>query len=45
MAERVSIVCEDNLVSEVDQLAREYGLPRQEVIRQLMSAGLKELRN
>lgn len=45
MAERMSIVCDDNLVNEVDRLAREYGLPRQEVIRQLMSAGLEELRD
>lgn len=45
MAQRVSIVCDDQLVNRVDDLAREYDLPRQEVIRQLIMTGLDELDN
>lgn len=45
MAERVSLVCDDHLVNEVDQIAREYKIPRQEVLRQLLTAGLEDLRD
>lgn len=43
MAQRVSLVCDDHLVERVDALAREYDLPRQEVIRQLLTTGLEEI--
>lgn len=43
MAQRVSLVCDDQVVDQVDKLAREYDLPRQEVLRQLIMTGLEEL--
>jgi len=43
MAQRLSLVCEDELAERVDALAREYGLPRQEVLRQVIETGLEEI--
>lgn len=43
MPQRVSLVCDDHLVDQVDELAREFDLPRQEVLRQLILTGLEEL--
>lgn len=43
MAQRISLVCDDHLAERVDALAREYELPRQEVLRQLIATGLDEI--
>lgn len=45
MTRRLSLVCDDDLVERVDALAREYGLPRQEVLRQVIETGLDEIEN
>jgi predicted DNA-binding protein len=42
MGRRLSLVCDDEIVERVDALAREYGLPRQEVLRQVIETGLEE---
>ncbi|WP_332897199.1 MULTISPECIES: CopG family transcriptional regulator [unclassified Haladaptatus] len=38
-----SLVCEDHLAEQVARLAQEYGLTEEEVLRQLISAGLSSL--
>jgi len=43
MPTRYTVVCEDDLAREVRRLAREHGLPEEEVIRQLIDAGLDSL--
>lgn len=43
MGQRMSVVCSDDLAERVDALAREYGLPKQEVVRQLLEKGLEEI--
>ena len=41
--QRLSFVCGEGLAQQVDSLAREYGLSRQEVLRQLVQTGLEEV--
>ena len=41
MPRKLSVVCEDSMVAEVDELAREYDLSKQEVLRQLIEQGLE----
>jgi metal-responsive CopG/Arc/MetJ family transcriptional regulator len=43
MPRRLSFVCEDDLLQRVDVLAREYGLSRQEVLRQAVETGLESI--
>ncbi|MFB6295799.1 MAG: ribbon-helix-helix protein, CopG family [Halobacteriales archaeon] len=43
MGRRLSLVCDDEVIERVDALAREYGLPRQEVLRQVIETGLEEI--
>lgn len=43
MATRFTVVCEDDLAREVNDLAREYGLTEEEVLRQLIDLGLGEV--
>jgi predicted DNA-binding protein len=45
MSQRLSLVCDDEIAERVDALAREYGLPRQEVLRQIIETGLEEIEN
>jgi metal-responsive CopG/Arc/MetJ family transcriptional regulator len=41
--QRLSVVCEEDLLERVDLLAREYDLSRQEVLRQALEAGLESI--
>lgn len=41
MPRKYSVVCGDSLAAEVEDLAREYGLSEQEVLRQLIENGLE----
>ena len=41
MARRYSVVCDDDVGDRVEELAREYGLTEQEVLRQLIRRGLE----
>lgn len=41
MAQKFSVVCEDPLAADVEELAREYDLSEQEVLRQLIENGLE----
>ena len=44
MRQQFSLVVEDDrLADRIDTLAREYELPTQEVIRQLVETGLEEI--
>ncbi|MFB6072658.1 MAG: ribbon-helix-helix protein, CopG family [Halobacterium sp.] len=40
MPQKYAVVCEDSLAADIDELAREYGLSEQEVLRQLIENGL-----
>jgi 2-iminoacetate synthase ThiH len=40
MPTRYTLVCDDDLAAEVRQLAREYDLTEEEVLRQLVDLGL-----
>lgn len=41
MSRRYSFVCEDDIARNIERLAREYDLTEEEVLRQLVSAGLE----
>ena len=41
MPRRYAVVCDDDVGERIDQLAREYGLTEQEVLRQLIRRGLE----
>lgn len=41
MPRKYSVVCGDALAADVEELAREYGLSEQEVLRQLIENGLE----
>lgn len=41
---KLSAVCDETVANEVETLASEYGVPPQEVIRQLVETGLEEIR-
>ncbi|WP_232686452.1 ribbon-helix-helix protein, CopG family [Halobacterium zhouii] len=43
MPRKLSVVCEDSLAAEVDELAQEYDIPKQEVLRQLIEQGLESV--
>lgn len=43
MDHRFSVICDDAQAKRVEGLAREYGLSREEVLRQLIDAGLEEI--
>ena len=43
MNRRLSVVCEEDLAERVESLAREYNLPTQEVLRQIIEVGLDEI--
>ncbi|MCD2198761.1 MULTISPECIES: ribbon-helix-helix protein, CopG family [unclassified Halobacterium] len=43
MPRKYSVVCGDSLAADVEELAREYGLSEQEVLRQLIENGLEEV--
>jgi predicted transcriptional regulator len=42
MVRRYSLVCEDDVADRVDQLAREYDLTQEAVLRQLIRRGLDQ---
>ena len=42
MPTRFTVVCDDDLASEVESLAREYDLTEEEVLTQLLDLGLEE---
>jgi len=42
MVRRYSLVCEDDIADRVDQLAREYDLTQEAVLRQLIRRGLDQ---
>jgi hypothetical protein len=42
MDQRLSFVADGRLARRVDDLAREYDLPTEEVLRQLVTVGLEE---
>lgn len=42
MPRQYSVVCDDDVGKRVEDLAREYGLTEQEVIRQLIERGLED---
>jgi uncharacterized protein YidB (DUF937 family) len=41
MPRKYSVVCEDSLAADIEELAREYGISEQEVLHQLVEAGLE----
>ncbi len=43
MAKEISAYCADETVADIDALAREYDVPREEVVRQLVQVGLEEV--
>ena len=43
MEQRLSFVADGRLVRRVNNLAREYDLPTEEVLRQLVTVGLEEI--
>jgi predicted transcriptional regulator len=43
MPTRYTVVCDDDLARDVEELAREYDLTEEEVLRQLVDVGLGEL--
>lgn len=43
MNRRLSVVCEEDLAERVEALAREYNLPTQEALRQIIEVGLDEI--
>jgi predicted transcriptional regulator len=43
MPTRYTVVCDDDLARDVETLAREYDLTEEEVLRQLIDAGLEQL--
>jgi len=45
MNRRLSVVCEEDLADRVESLARQYNLPTQEVLRQIIEVGLDEIEN
>ncbi|WP_336036181.1 ribbon-helix-helix protein, CopG family [Halobacterium yunchengense] len=44
MPRKYSVVCGDALAAEIEELARDYGLSEQEVLRQLIDHGLEAVR-
>ena len=44
MPTRYTVVCDDDLARDVEQIAREYDLTEEEVLRQLIDEGLESLR-
>lgn len=42
MPRRYSIVCDDFAAAQVDAIAKEYGLPESEVLRQLIDIGIEQ---
>ncbi|PSQ42327.1 CopG family transcriptional regulator [Halobacteriales archaeon SW_7_68_16] len=45
MPTRYTVVCDDDLARDVEELAREYDLTEEEVLRQLIDAGLNHVEN
>jgi len=43
MPTRYTVVCDDDLARDVEEIAREYDLTEEEVLRQLVDVGLGEL--
>lgn len=43
MDRRLSLVCDGDTVERIESLARRYGLPKQEVLRQVIEIGLDEI--
>jgi predicted transcriptional regulator len=43
MPTRFSVVCDDDLAREIRTLAREYDVTEEEVLRQLIDAGMQSL--
>lgn len=43
MSRRLSLVCDEDLARQVESVAREYDLPEQEVLRQIIEIGLEEI--
>lgn len=43
MPTRYTVVCDDDLARDVRSIAREYDLTEEEVLRQLIDAGLEQL--
>jgi len=43
MARKIATYCSDETVAAIEDLAREYGVPREEVVRQLIQAGLEDV--
>ena len=41
MPQKFSVVCDDSLSADIEELAREYGISEQEVLHQLVEAGLE----
>jgi len=42
MPTRFTVVCDDDIASQVEDLARQYDLTEEEVLRQLVELGLEE---
>lgn len=42
MPHQYSLVCDDLTAAQVNAIAREYGLPESEVLRQLVDIGLEQ---
>jgi hypothetical protein len=43
MATRYTVVCDDDVASEVESIAREYDLTEEAVLRQLLDLGMEHL--
>ena len=43
MDQRFSVVCDESLARRIDSLSHEYGLSREEVLRQLIAVGIEHI--
>ncbi|PSQ03498.1 CopG family transcriptional regulator [Halobacteriales archaeon QS_4_69_31] len=43
MPTRYTVVCDDDLARDIEEIAREYDLTEEEVLRQLIDVGLDKL--
>lgn len=43
MDRQLSLVCDEDTAERIDELSRRYGLPKREVLRQVIEAGLESI--
>jgi len=43
MDRRLSLVCDEDTVERIESLSHRYGIPKQEVLRQVIQVGLERI--